>query len=248
MRHEPIRAAASLAELYEGLGAAEMLEAALKRDLRGRVALVSSFGAESVVLLHLAARIDRRTPVVFVDTLRLFPETLAYQREVAKRLALTDLRLVRPNPAALAAEDPVETLAARNPDACCALRKARPLEAALAPFDAWISGRKRAQSAARAALAPAEADAAGRIKLNPLFDWSAEDVRAYMRRFGLPPHPLVAQGFSSIGCAPCTTPVAPGEPPRAGRWRGTKKDECGIHFVNSRVMRKPGDAAAMDWF
>lgn len=248
MRHEPIRAVASLAAQYDGLSAEAMLEAALKRDLRGRVALVSSFGAESVVLLHLVARVDRRTPVIFADTLRLFPETLDYQRRVAKRLALTDIRLARPDPAALAAADPDRSLAGRDPDACCAIRKVAPLEAALASFDGWISGRKRAQSAARAALAPVEADAAGRVKLNPLFDWSAEAVRAYMRRFGLPPHPLVAQGFPSIGCVPCTTPAAPGEPTRAGRWRGRKKDECGIHIINSRVTRMPGDAAAMDKF
>lgn len=231
---------------HAALDAQAAVRAALTRDFPGRVALVSSFGAESVVLLHMVAQVDRATPVLFCETGMLFPETVGYQAEVAELLGLRDVRRLRPDPADLASADPDGALHAADPDACCALRKVAPLERALAGFDAWISGRRRSQSRTRAALAPVEADAAGRIKLNPLWGWSMDDMRAYVARHDLPPHPLAARGYPSIGCAPCTTPVRPGEDPRAGRWRGRAKEECGIHIVGGRVSRTPGDAAPMD--
>lgn len=206
----------------------------------GKIALVSSFGAESVVLLHMAAVIDRAAPVLFIDTEMLFTETLVYQAEVAERLGLTNMQTVRA--ADIVTKDPDGTLHQRDPDACCALRKTLPLNAALDAFDGWITGRKRFQTGARAALDFFEAEpGTGRIKVNPLAHWAPEDVRAYMEENRLPRHPLVAKGYPSIGCAPCTSPVKPGEDPRAGRWRNTAKDECGIHFVNGRVVR--GNAA-----
>lgn len=235
---------AALSALYEGRAPQDILRDAITRDLRGRIALVSSFGAESVVLLHMVAQIDRATPVLFGETGMLFPETLVYQREIAERLRLSDLRFLRPDPADLAALDPDGDLNARDSDACCAIRKVAPLRRALSGFDAWITGRKRAQSATRAALGVVETDGARRVKLNPLADWRMEDVRAYMRAHDLPPHPLAAQGYPSIGCAPCTTPVAAGEDPRAGRWRGADKTECGIHIENGRIVRLPVAAAA----
>jgi phosphoadenosine phosphosulfate reductase len=198
----------------------------------GRTALVSSFGAESVVLLHMVSEVDPATPVLFLDTEMLFPETLAYQEEVAETLGLTGIRRIGP-----AAGDPDGTLHRTDPDACCALRKTEPLERALEPFDAWITGRKRYQGGARRALPLVEPDG-GRLKINPLAAWSREDVGAYMGRHALPRHPLVAKGYPSIGCAPCTTPVSRGEDERAGRWRGTWKDECGIHFENGRLVRR----------
>jgi phosphoadenosine phosphosulfate reductase len=250
MRHDPQLCAEARARaldaVYAGLDAEAMLARAIRRDLAGRVALVSSFGAESVVLLHMVARIDRDTPVLFGQTEMLFAETLAYQRDVALRLGLRDVRLLRPDPAALAARDPADLLHRDDPDACCALRKVAPLARALAPFEAWITGRKRAQSATRAALRAAETDSAARVKLNPLASWTREDVRAYMDRHDLPRHPLAARGYPSIGCAPCTTPVAEGEDPRAGRWRGRDKTECGLHVGNGRLVRAPADAAPMD--
>ena len=204
----------------------------------GPVALVSSFGAESAVLLHMAARIDRQVPVIFLDTQFLFPETLDYQMELAARLKLADVRRIRPDRVDLFLNDPETGLHASDPDGCCALRKTRPLERALAPFAGWISGRKRFQTGTRAALPMFEADAAtGRVKINPLAGHTAADLRAYADRHRLPPHPLVARGFASIGCTPCTTPVRPGEDARAGRWRGQGKTECGIHVVDGRVQR-----------
>lgn len=230
---------AHLNRRYENHGAKAVLERALSDPQVGRVAMVSSFGAESVALLHLVAVIDRTTPVLFVDTQMLFAETLAYQRTVAERLELTDLRIVRATPEALAAADPLGDLHKSDTDACCDLRKTRPLEAALSGFDAWITGRKRFQSGRRAALEFFENEGDRRIKINPLAHWSPQDVQDYMINNRLPRHPLVRQGYPSIGCAPCTSKVAPGEDPRAGRWRDQAKDECGIHFINGKVVRGP---------
>jgi len=216
-------------------------EAALRFSLSGalgRVALVSSFGAESVALLHLVSRVGPKTPVLFIDTLMLFPETLAYQQEVAARLNLSDLRVIGPDREAVFAEDPDAVLHRANPDACCDLRKTRPLAGALGGFDGWISGRKRVQGGARVGLDIFERDTTGQVKINPLAGWDTQDIAGYIARHDLPRHPLVARGFPSIGCAPCTGPVAEGEDPRAGRWRGQDKTECGIHFENGRVIRR----------
>jgi phosphoadenosine phosphosulfate reductase len=167
----------------------------------------------------------------------LFQETLDYQQELAARLGLTNLRNLRPDPADLARVDPGDTLHRRDTDACCDIRKVRPLERALARWPVTILGRKRFQAATRAQVEVFEAHD-DRLRINPLAGWSAQDIRDYMTAHGLPAHPLVARGYPSIGCAPCTTPVRPGEDPRAGRWRGTDKLECGIHFgADGRVRR-----------
>ena len=206
-----------------------------------RLALVSSFGAESVALLHLASRVKKDLPVLFIDTEMLFPETLAYQQEVASKLGLSEVRTIRAKDVAI--HDPDGTLHLSDTDACCNLRKTVPLNKALEGFDGWISGRKRFQSDGRSQLPHFETEeasdaAAPRIKVNPLAFWSRDDVREYIEENNLPRHPLVAKGYPSIGCAPCTTPVAEGEDPRAGRWRGQAKDECGIHFVNGKLVRQ----------
>ena len=227
--------AARLNDGYRHHSAVAVMSRALDDPEVGPVALVSSFGAESVVLLHMLSVMDRHRPVLFLETGMLFPETLVYQREVADRLGLTDVRLIRPDPADLFAADPEGDLNGRDPDACCAIRKTAPLERALAPFDAWLTGRKRFQGGRRAALEFFEAGE-GKLKVNPLAHWEPSDVADYMTNNRLPRHPLVAQGYPSIGCAPCTSKVAPGEDPRAGRWRGREKTECGIHFVNGRMV------------
>ena len=229
--------AATLSRMFEGLSAEAMLAEALNGDLGRRIAMVSSFGAESVALLHMVASVDPATPVIFLDTEMLFPETLAYQAEVAEHLGLSDLRIIRPDAADLAQGDAAGDLHRSEPDSCCELRKTRPLERALRGFDGWITGRKRYQSGERAVMPLFETDDAGRLKLNPLADWKAGDAGAYIRAHNLPPHPLIARGYPSIGCAPCTSPVSEGEDPRAGRWRGAAKTECGIHFVNGKLVR-----------
>ncbi|WP_102109231.1 phosphoadenylyl-sulfate reductase [Oceaniglobus roseus] len=229
---------AELNRRYAHHGATAVLAHALSDPQVGSLAMVSSFGAESVALLHMVSVIDRTVPVIFLDTEMLFPETLDYQQEVATRLGLSDLRIRRPDRDALFLVDPDAMLHKSDPDACCALRKTRPLQEALAPFDGWITGRKRYQGAARAALDFFEAEpGTGRIKVNPLAHWNRGDVQDYIVNNRLPRHPLVAKGYRSIGCAPCTSPVAAGEDERAGRWRGRDKDECGIHFVNGKLVR-----------
>ena len=206
-----------------------VLRRAILGIFAGRIAVVSSFGAESAVLLALVADVDPSTPVVFVDTLHHFSETLAYRDTLARRLGLTDVRSVGPTNAALAAADPTAELWQYDPDACCSLRKVTPLDRALAPFDAWISGRKRHQSQTRAAL-PLSEQADGKTKLNPLAAWTAAQIEAEMVRRRLPRHALSLAGYPSIGCATCTRAVAAGEDPRSGRWAGTGKTECGIHL------------------
>lgn len=219
--------AAELAAVLEGREAQEILRVAVEREFFGRIALVSSFGAESAVLLHLAAQIDRALPVIFIDTGKHFAQTLEYRNELVSTLKLEDVRIAAPESGELAVEDPRGDLWRDNPDACCTLRKVRPNEAALKDFDAWISGRKRHHGAIRARLPVAEHDGV-HFKINPLAAWTPKDVNAYARANGLKPHPLVAQGFPSIGCWPCTSP-SEGTDARAGRWAGSGKTECGIH-------------------
>ena len=230
---------AALNERYRHHSAISVLNHALCDSDTGRVAMVSSFGAEAVALLHMVSLIDRATPVLFIDTEMLFPETLAYQRDVAEHLGLRDVRTIRASRTTTSAHDPDGMLHQTDPDACCSLRKTEPLNHALAPFDAWITGRKRYQSGTRASLDFFEAEGAKRIKINPLAHWQPNDVQEYMVQNRLPKHPLVAQGYPSIGCAPCTTPVTQGEDPRAGRWRNSEKEECGIHFVDGKMVRGP---------
>jgi phosphoadenosine phosphosulfate reductase len=230
---------ALLNDRYRHHAAVSVLEHALGDEDVGRTALVSSFGAESVVLLHMVSLIDRTLPVLFIDTEMLFAETLAYQEEVAEKLGLTNIITVKADPARLAFEDPDGTLHQFNTDACCALRKTEPLERALSGYAAWITGRKRYQGATRAAVNFFEAEGDLRIKVNPLAHWGKDDLIDYMVNNRLPRHPLVAKGYPSIGCAPCTSPVKPGEDERAGRWRGSAKTECGIHFINGQAVRGP---------
>lgn len=231
---------------YRHHSATSVVERALTDPTVGRIALVSSFGAESVALLHMVAVQDRTTPVLFIDTEMLFPETLVYQREVAQTLGLTNVRVIHASRLDISMADPEDKLNLSNPDACCELRKTRPLEAALEGFDAWFTGRKRFQGGQRTCLEFFEAEGRRRIKVNPLAHWTPDDVQDYMINNRLSRHPLVTRGYPSIGCAPCTSPVSPGEDPRAGRWRGSHKEECGIHFIDGKVVRGPlpqGDAA-----
>ena len=224
--------AAELNARYAHHAAPDILAHALDDPMVGPTALVSSFGAEAVVLLHMVSVIDRTTPVLFIDTEMLFPETLDYQKDVAEALRLSNVQIIRPDRDQTFLKDPNNGMHRTKPDACCALRKTQPLEAALAPYDAWITGRKRFHGGQRRMLSFFEAEGNARIKINPLAHFSREDVADYITNNRLPRHPLVAKGFASIGCLPCTTRVAQDEDVRAGRWRGLDKDECGIHFVN----------------
>ena len=213
---------------FAGVDAGTMLRELLAEGTLGRVAVVSSFGTESAVLLHLVASADPATPVIFVDTLKMFDETLEYRDTLVRRLGLTDSSTVTPDAAVLAAKDENGLRWSWDPDGCCAIRKVEPLARAKQGLDAWISGRKAFQSVTRENLPRFEVED-GRLKINPLGDWVKDDLEAYFAEHDLPRHPLEAKGYLSVGCAPCTSTVKPGEDPRAGRWRGWDKTECGIH-------------------
>ena len=226
------RAAALNAELREA-DALDVIRRA-RDEFGDRLALVSSFGAESAVLLHLASQVDPAIPVLFLDTGMLYGQTLDYRKQLAQRLGLTDVRDLRPRFQDLATGDPNSDLHRRDVDACCHIRKVLPLDRALEGFDAWITGRKRFQGGDRLRLRVVE-EAGPHLKFNPLANWTKADIDAYAAEHDLPAHPLVAQGYPSNGCGPCTKPVEEGQDVRAGRWAGQDKTECGIH-----IARAPG--------
>jgi len=214
----------------------EVLMAAVEHS-GGKLALVSSFGAESAVLLHLAAQVKPDLPILFLDTGHLFGQTLDYRKNLAAHLGLTDVRDLRPHYQDLATADPDAKLWQRDTDACCHVRKVQPLDRALGEFEAWITGRKRFHGGDRLRLRVVEFSD-GKLKFNPLANWAKGDLDAYAAEHELPAHPLVSAGFPSIGCWPCTQPVEEGQDVRAGRWKGMDKTECGIHLA-----RAPGAVA-----
>jgi phosphoadenosine phosphosulfate reductase len=223
---------------YKHHAAFAVLNRALSDPMLGRVALVSSFGAESVVLLHMISTLDRSLPILSIDTELLFAETLTYQTQLATALGLSDIRRVKASRATLFDRDPDNILHHFDIDACCALRKIEPLQAALKGFDAWITGRKRYQGANRHEIDLFEAEDDSRIKINPLAHWSPGDLNDYITNNNLPRHPLVSKGFPSVGCMPCTQQAGKDEDARAGRWRGLAKTECGIHFAKDAPVHK----------
>lgn len=230
-----------LNNLFRGNDTQEMLAAVVADRLVGDAAIVSSFGAESAVLLHLVTRIAPDMPVLFLDTGKHFPETLAYRDQLVERLGLNLVNLT-PDAEELAARDENGLRWSYDPDGCCELRKVKPLARAVASLDTTFTGRKGFQSSSRTGLPRFEidtSDAEGRLKVNPLANWAKPQLDAYFADHALPRHPLEADGYPSIGCAPCTSKVRPGEDPRAGRWRGWEKVECGIH-----IPAKPGEEPA----
>jgi phosphoadenosine phosphosulfate reductase len=221
----------ALAAKATDMSAQQIVELALTGDLAGRTAVVSSFGAESAVLLHMVVAVDPNTPILFLNTGKLFGETLRYRDRLQDVLGLGDVRSLAPSQKDRQAEDPDGTLWANNPDGCCHFRKVLPLARGLKPFAAQITGRKRFQTRERASMQPVELHE-GRFRFNPLWQWRREDLEAYAEAHKLPRHPLVDDGYPSIGCIPCTRRVQPGEDYRAGRWSGLDKDECGIHLTD----------------
>ena len=219
---------ADLQARAKGRDAAGILRLALVEEFPHKTAVVSSFSAESVVLLHLTAQIDPTTPVLFLNTGKLFGETLRYRDRLQDVLGLTDIRSLGPHPDDRAKLDAEGTLWSRDPDACCNFRKVLPLRHALEGFDAQITGRKRFQTSARSTMEPVEFFE-GRYRINPLVEWSQDDLMAYIEEHKLPKHPLVMDGYPSIGCMPCTRRVSAGGSYRDGRWAGLDKEECGIH-------------------
>ena len=228
---------AKLAQLQaeaQGLDAHGILELALTGEFAGRAALVSSFGAESAVLLHLVAQIDPHTPILLLNTGRLFGETLHYRDRLQNLLGLSDVRSLAPDPADCARRDPEGSLWSCNADVCCRLRKVIPLQCALKGFSAQITGRKRFQTKERADMQLVEFFE-GRFRFNPLANWSLADLEAHMVKHRLPRHPLVDDGYPSIGCVPCTRRIRDGEGYRDGRWAGLDKNECGIYGASGEA-------------
>jgi phosphoadenosine phosphosulfate reductase len=217
----------------------EILRAAVEEYGAGKLALVSSFGAESAVLLSLAAEVDPSIPVLFLDTGMHFGQTLDYRKSLTARLGLTDVRDLRPQYQDLATQDPSADLYKTSTDACCNIRKVLPLDRALQDFDGWITGRKRFQASTRLTL-PVVEEGEGKIKFNPLANWSKAEIEAYAQEKDLPAHPLVQFGYPSIGCWPCTNPVEEGEDARSGRWQGQDKVECGIHVTRATPPANDG--------
>jgi phosphoadenosine phosphosulfate reductase len=211
---------------------AKVIEVALQTVGREHLALVSSFGTESAALLKVMADVDPAIPVVFLDTGWLFEETLAYRDTLIATLGLRDVRSIKPLEQTLSAEDPDRELWFSDPDACCRIRKVEPLARALKPFSAWINGRKRFQGGTRADIPVVEDDGA-KLKFNPFANVSREEIEAIYQLAKLPPHPLVASGYLSVGCMPCSSRTALDEDARAGRWRGRAKTECGIHTTKT---------------
>jgi phosphoadenosine phosphosulfate reductase len=220
--------ATALDDVLRHASPAEVIAAALKIVGREHLALVSSFGTESAALLKVMADVDPAIPVVFLDTGWLFQETLDYRDTLTRQLGLSDVRSIKPLEEMLSREDPDKELWFSDPDACCRIRKVEPLARALKPFAAWINGRKRFQGGVRSDIPVVEQDGS-RLKFNPFANVSREEIEAIYKSANLPPHPLVAKGFLSVGCMPCTSRSEAGEDERAGRWRGRSKTECGIH-------------------
>ena len=236
----PDDAAGLAAELEERLGAATpqaIVEASIAQFGVKGIGVVSSFGADSAVLLDIVAQVDPETPVLFLDTGQHFGETIGYRDALVADLGLTDLRVFHPRPELAAERDPLKTLHLSDPDACCDIRKVEPMARAVEPLAAWFTGRKRHQSTTRSQLAVFEA-VGPRVRINPLAAWSAMEIAGYIQARKLRENPLVTYGYLSIGCFPCTQPAAPGADARSGRWAGRAKTECGIHLAQS------GSAAA----
>jgi phosphoadenosine phosphosulfate reductase len=218
-------------EAYAGLEGRDLL-GPLIRDFRGRLAVVSSFGAESAVLLHMVAETDRATPIIFLDTGKHFWETSYYRAKLVDQLGLTDVRIIEPDLAQLQASDPDGLLHKNNADLCCHIRKTLPLEKALAGFSVVVSGRKRYHGGERKDLTALSVDG-NRLKAEPLAGFSTLDIQLYLATHALPAHPLTGIGYFSIGCEPCTVPGGSPDDPRAGRWAGQTKTECGIHWTRN---------------
>jgi phosphoadenosine phosphosulfate reductase len=231
---------AVLADSLEGKAPEEILAAAAARF--PCIELANSFGAEDCVLVDVIARAKLPVRVFTIDTGALFAETYALWTRLEEKYGVTihgvkaDAPLVRPG-----LPPPWEV----DPDGCCHLRKVVPLRTRLSGLAAWVTGIRRQQTPDRANARVVEWDGRfGLVKVNPLAAWTADEIRAHARRFEVPTNPLHDQGYLSIGCAPCTSPVKAGEDPRAGRWRGSEKKECGLHVDRAPRATRGGEPSA----
>jgi len=229
--------------MFDEMDAVGVLRYAVSDVLPGDLAIVSSFGADSAVLLHMVAQVDPSMPVYFLETGKHFSETLAYVETLKRQFGLVNIHAIHPNQDDIKRFDPNGDLWETDPDSCCHIRKTEPLEPITEQYGGWVTGRKRYQTKERGVLPHFELTSDDRIKVNPLAYFTDADVVEYRQKHNLPEHPLYAKGYKSIGCAPCTSIVAEGEDPRAGRWRGLNKKECGIHYDFSGAIANPMKAA-----
>jgi phosphoadenosine phosphosulfate reductase len=238
----------SLNGMFDEMDGVAVLRQAVTDLLRDDIAIVSSFGADSSVLLHMVSEVDKDLPVYFLETGKHFPETLDYVETLKRHLGLTNVIALHPDDKDIQRFDPKGDLWETDPDSCCHIRKTEPLDATVSGFGGWVTGRKRHQTKERGVLPHFELTSDDRIKVNPLAYFSDADITTYKLKYGLPEHPLYNMGYKSIGCAPCTSVVAEGEDPRAGRWRGLNKKECGIHFDFNGAIAKPMAAQELTLF
>ncbi len=226
-----------LQQKYGDLDAGDLLRVMIGDIFKGKIALISSFGADAALLLALVSEIDNKTPILFLETGKHFPETLEYVETLKNKLNLQNLHFLKPDPEMLKRIDAQGDLWSSNPDRCCWLRKVEPLDRAVKDLgiEALITGRKRYQNSERSSLSTIELDDKNIFRINPLANWDKARQKQEFAARKLPEHPLVSQGYLSIGCAPCTSIVKAGEDERAGRWRHTASDdksqktECGLH-------------------
>ena len=223
-----------LSEEFSSLKASSLLKIMIKKVFKKKIVVTSSFGAESIVILDLVSKIDRSIPIIFLDTEKLFPETLDYLKKVRKLLKLTKIKVQKPNKNDLKKNDPKGMLYKKDPELCCKIRKVIPFEKSIAPYDALINGRKRFHGFDRENIKKIE-KINNIVRINPLADWTFKNITNYIDKNNLPEHPLVKQGYKSIGCSPCTSKVADDEPHRSGRWKKLKKNECGINVFNPSI-------------
>ncbi len=230
-----------LQAFYSGLEPQALLRVMIQHEFREEIAMLSSFGADSALLLAMVADVSPDVPILFLETGKHFPETLEYVEQIRALLGLTSLIMLRPREEMVERIDAEGDLWKHQPNRCCWMRKVEPLQRGLdeGNYAALITGRKRYQTENRKQMDPIEMGEDGRFRINPLADFTREDINREMERRNLPQHPLVAKGYPSIGCAPCTSPVKAGQDERAGRWQhtavfpGAKKSECGIHVSSS---------------
>jgi phosphoadenosine phosphosulfate reductase len=218
------------ARRFEGRPPREVIGWAL--DTFAEIGVACSFGLENVALIDLVAPLYPDVRFFTIDTQLLFPQTYELARRIEERYRIRIKRIVPDQTPQEQAASYGDRLWERDPDLCCRLRKVLPLERYLAahPIRAWLTGMRRSQSPSRAHLRVVEWDERwGLVKIHPFASWSLDDVRRYVREHDVPYNPLHDRGYPSIGCAPCTRPVRPGEPERAGRWPGFTKTECGLH-------------------
>jgi len=213
---------------FESASAYFLLEHVLTFEFPNKIALVSSFGTEAAILLHMISRIRPQLDVVFIDTLKLFTLTHKYREQLTGLFGLQNVKVFTPDQSLIAQHDPTGDLWSKDTEKCCDVRKVTTNNLALKPYDSWITGRKRSHGGSRLHMKKFEL-VEGVIKINPLANWKTSNINHYFEKHNIPRHPLYERGFLSVGCHHCSAPASDPNDPRSGRWQGQDKTECGIH-------------------